>query len=95
MPTTVPQLVNEIMFIAIAKPDQLDVTVEYRSVTDCIAVRVMPVGFNYKGATVEDYSAAMLFGKDIMLDYPGALTQLIAVKEKLLSLIDTKQEVAA
>lgn len=97
MTTSVPQLVNEIMFIAIAKPDQLDVTVEYRSLSDCINVRVMPSGFNYKDTTLEEYSAAMLLAKDIFLDYSNALTELSAVKDKLLDLIKNSQgvEVAA
>ena len=95
MITTVPQITNEIMLIATAKPDGLDVTVEYRSVSDCVAVRVMPIGFNYNGATTESYSAAMLFCRDVFLDYPNALKELVIVKEKLLQLMTVQTEIAA
>lgn len=92
---TVPQIINEIMFIATAKPDGLDVTVEYRSISDCVVVRVMPIGFNYNGATTESYSAAMLLCTDVFLDYPNALKELLTVKERLLQLMTVKTEIAA
>lgn len=92
---TIPDVINELMFIAVARPEGLDVTVEYSGVSDCVHIKVMPIGFDYKVATTESYIAASLLSETVHLDVPNALAKLTAVKERLLGLLDIKRKVAA
>ena len=92
---TIPEVINELMFVAISQPDAVDINVEYSGVTDLVGVQVMPAGFDYANTTIEQYRAAKILAIDVSLKVPGALNILLNVKEQLLALITAVQEVAA
>ena len=84
---TVQSVINEIMFIAISRPDAIDITVEYSGVSDSLSVKVMPRGFDYINATTASYCAAMLYCTEIWLGYSGPMEAALDAKSKILELI--------
>ena len=84
---TVQSVINEIMFIAISRPDVIDITVEYSGHSDSVSVRVMPRGFDYINETTERYCAAVLFSTDIWLSGAGPMYAALEAKSKILELI--------
>ena len=95
MLVTVQSVVNEIMFIAMAKPENVDITVEYSGVTDSLQIKVMPTGFDYSNTTAQQYKSARVLSKDVFLAFPGALKSLAEVKDQLIQVITAEEEVAA
>lgn len=84
---TVQSVINEIMFIAISRPDAIDITVEYTGVSDSFSVRVMPRGFDYINETTESYCAAIFFCTDIWLSGSGPMQAALEAKNKILELM--------
>ena len=92
---TIPEVINELMFVAISQPDAVDITVEYTGVVDIVEVRVMPVGFDYANATAQQYKSARILSEEVYLAFPGALKSLVKIKEQVLALTTAVQAVAA
>ena len=97
---TVQSVINEIMFIAISRPDAIDITVEYSGVGDSFSVKVMPRGFDYINATTESYEAAMLYSTkstELWFGGDGLVQCALDAKSKILELmaIPHGDEVAA
>jgi len=90
---TVQNVINEIMFIAISRPDAIDITVEYSGVSDSLSVKVMPRGFDYINTTTESYEAAILYRTDVWLNEPGPMQTALEAKSKILELMATSVNV--
>jgi len=90
---TINDVINELMFIAIAKPEKIDVTVEYSGVSDSLSVKVMPHGFDYINATTSSYKAAMLYSSDIWLKGSGPMQAALDAKSKILELMTMPESV--
>jgi len=103
---TVQSVINEIMFIAMSRPDAIDVTVEYHGMSDSIFIHVLRSNINVGRMTTQGLKDAVLFSKYIRLDGKACLlddskkTPLEAAlnaKSKILALMDASVslEVAA
>ena len=90
---TVQSVINEIMFVAISRPDAIDITVEYNGVSDSLSVKVMPHGFDYINATTASYKAAMLYSTDIWLNDSGPMQAALDAKSKILELMAMPESV--
>jgi len=90
---TVQSVINEIMFIAISRPDAIDITVEYCGVSDSLSVRVMPRGFDYINNTQESYAAAILYRTSVWLNEPGPMQAALDAKSKILELMAMSESV--
>ncbi|MFT7680650.1 MAG: hypothetical protein ACI935_000081 [Moritella dasanensis] len=95
---TVQSVINEIMFIAMSRPDAIDITVEYHGLGDSIFIHVLRSNINVGRMTTQGLSDAVLFSKYIRLDGKASLlddnkkTPLEAVlnaKSKILALMAT------
>ena len=86
-------VINEIMFIAISRPDAIDITVEYNGVSDSLSVKVMPRGFDYINATTATYKAVMLYCSDIWLSEPSPMQSALDAKSKILELMAMPENV--
>ncbi|SQD80423.1 hypothetical protein [Moritella yayanosii] len=95
MRPTIQEVINELMFIAVAKPDLIDITVEYSGVSDSLSVKVMPHGFDYINATTESYKAAMLYSTDIWLSDSGPMQAALDAKSKILELMAMPESIEA
>ncbi|MFT5759690.1 MAG: hypothetical protein ACI9LM_004457 [Alteromonadaceae bacterium] len=84
---TVQSVINEIMFIAISRPDAIDITVEYSGVSDSLSVKVMPRGFDYINTTTARYEAAMLYSTNVWLNDSGPMQDALDAKSKILELM--------
>jgi len=84
---TVQSVINEIMFIAISRPDAIDITVEFNGVSDSLSVKVMPRGFDYINTTTESYEAAILYHTNVWLNEPGPMQVALDAKSKILELM--------
>jgi len=97
---TVQSVIDEIMFIAISRPDAIDITVEYSGVSDSLSVKVMPRGFDYINATTASYEAALLYHtqkSELWWTDAGLMQLALDAKSKILELmaIPADDEVAA
>ena len=95
---TVQSVVNEIMFIGIAKPEKFNVSVLYLGYVDELEVRVLTQEYcneDLETRTYEQYQAAKVFHKTVFLGNPDALRNLKSVYEELSSLINSSTEAAA
>ncbi|WP_043994952.1 hypothetical protein [Moritella sp. PE36] len=86
---TVQSVINEIMFIAISRPDAIDITVEFSGISDSLAVKVMPRDFDYINSTTEQYEAAILYRTSVWLNEPGPMQTALEAKTKILELMAT------
>ena len=84
---TVQSVINEIMFIAISRPDAIDITVEYSGVSDSLSVKVMPRGFDYINETTESYEAAMLYCTNVWLNEVGPMQAALEAKSRILEIM--------
>ena len=103
---TVQSVINEIMFIAMSRPDAIDVTVEYHGISDSIFIHVLRSNLNVGRMTTQGLNDATLFSQYIRLGGTACLlddskkTPLEAVlnaKRKILVLMtpSVSAEVAA
>jgi hypothetical protein len=93
---TITDAVNDLMFIAISKPDHIDVDVMYDGHADAIDVSVFPRTFQVTlNMTTDEFDKSRLFRAHVNLVSDGALKKLQQAKADLLLLIENKHEVAA
>lgn len=96
MKPTIQEVINELMFIAIAKPDNINIDVMYDGDTDVIDISAFPRNFHVTpDMTIEKFDQSRLFREHVKLASNGALQKLQKAKVDLISLIEKKHEVAA
>lgn len=95
---TINDAVNDLMFVAIAKPELIDIDVMYDSSADAIDVSVYPREFEVTPTmTAEQFEQARLFRSYVKLASSNALQKLQQAKADLILLMAerAKSEVAA
>ncbi|NRA87194.1 MAG: hypothetical protein HRU28_07325 [Rhizobiales bacterium] len=93
---TIQEVINELMFIAVAKPDNINIDVMYDGDMDVIDISAFPRNFRVTSdMTTEKFDQSRLFREHIKLASNGALQKLQKAKADLISLIENKSEVAA
>lgn len=99
MSTTIPTIndaINDLMFVAIAKPECIDIDVMYDASADAIDVCVYPREFEVTPTmTAAQFEQARLFRSYVKLASGNALQRLQKTKTDLMLLIEHQQEVAA
>jgi hypothetical protein len=93
---TITDAVNDLMFIAISKPEHVDIDVMYDGHADAIDVSVFPRTFHVTpNMTTDEFDKSRLFRAHVNLVREGALQKLQQAKTDLILLIGKKHEVAA
>ncbi|MGC3833597.1 hypothetical protein ACPSKX_14640 [Moritella viscosa] len=90
---TINDVINELMFIAIAKPEKLSVSVRYIGHADALEVIAVDKAYFSGIQTPNTWSAHKLMDKTIYLDGLTAFRQVTSTYNELSNLI--KNEVAA
>ncbi|MCJ8348277.1 hypothetical protein [Moritella sp.] len=90
---TVQSVINEIMFIAMSRPDAIDITVEYHGISDSIFIHVLPTNLNLGRMKTKDLNDAVLFSKYIRLS--GAACFVDDSESPLESVLEAKNEILA
>ncbi|CAM3207952.1 hypothetical protein [Moritella viscosa] len=90
---TINDVINELMFIAIAKPEKLSVSVRYIGHADALEVIAVDKAYFSGIQTPNTWSANKLMDKTIYLDGLTAFRQVTSTYNELSNLI--KNEVAA
>ncbi|SGZ01091.1 hypothetical protein [Moritella viscosa] len=90
---TINDVINELMFIAIAKPEKLSVSVRYIGHADALEVIAVDKAYFSGIQTPNTWSAHKLMDKTIYLDGLTAFRQVTSTYKELSNLI--KNEVAA
>ncbi|CAM3265089.1 hypothetical protein [Moritella viscosa] len=90
---TMNDVINELMFIAIAKPEKLSVSVRYIGHADALEVIAVDKAYFSGIQTPNTWSAHKLMDKTIYLDGLTAFRQVTSTYKELSNLI--KNEVAA
>jgi hypothetical protein len=94
---TVQSVINEIMFIAMSRPDAIDITVEYHGMSDSIFIHVLPTNLNLGRMKTTDLNDSVLFSKYIRLggaacfidDSESPLDAVLEAKNKIVALMDS------
>ena len=94
---TVQSVINEIMFIAMSRPDAMDIAVEYHGYSDSIFIHVLPSNLNLGRMKTKDLNDAVLFSKYIRLsgaacfidDSESPLEAVLEAKNKIVALMDS------
>jgi hypothetical protein len=93
---TITDAVNDLMFIAISKPDHIDIDIMYDGHADSIDVSVFPRTFQVTlNMTTDEFDKSRLFRAHVSLISDGALQKIQQAKAELMKLIENKREVAA
>ena len=95
---TINDVINELMFIAIAKPEKFNVSVMYIGYVDAIEVRVLTADYcakNLDKCPAKLYSESKVFEKTVYLDSLTAFKDVMSMYNELISLLENKHEVAA
>ncbi|KXO12458.1 hypothetical protein AKG98_3651 [Moritella sp. JT01] len=90
---TINDVINELMFIAIAKPEKVSVSVRYIGHADALEVIVIDKAYFNGMKTPNTWSVHKLIDKTIYLDGLTAFRQITSTYNELSNLI--KGEVAA
>ena len=94
--STMNDVINELMFIAIAQPEHLAIDISYHANSDFIRVAVLPRTFNIdQSTTTQQYSDALILSVNEKISSASTLKKLQQAKVALLELIENKGEVAA
>lgn len=93
---TITDAVNDLMFIAISKPEYVDIDVMYDGSADAIDISVFPRNFHVTpNMTTDEFDKSRLFRAHVNLVSDGALQKLQQTKADLILLIENRHEVAA
>ena len=92
---TVQSVINEIMFIAMSRPDAMDITVEYHGMSDSIFIHVLPTNLNLGRLKTKDINDSVLYSQYIRLggaacfidDSESPLEAVLEAKNKILALM--------
>ncbi|MGR6779673.1 hypothetical protein ACU5B6_08590 [Moritella viscosa] len=91
---TVQSVINEIMFIAMSRPDAIDITVEYHGMSDSIFIHVIRSNINVGRMTTQGLNDAVLFNKYIRLDEKACLLD-DSKKTPLEAVLNAKRKIQA
>ena len=94
---TVQSVINEIMFIAMSRPDAMDITVEYHGYSDSIFIHALPTNLNLGRMKTKDLNDSVLYSKYIRLggaacvtdDSESPLEAVLEAKNKIVALMET------
>ena len=87
---TITDVVNELMFIAIAKPEKVDVSVRYIACVDGIEVQVIDKAYFDGPRNPQTWHDHKLMDETVYLDSSSAFKQMCAMHSKVTNLVNNE-----